>query len=101
MRFIKESLVLSLLLAGCSSPAVDHVVSTRDSGSDGPAIYARSCGKCHQFYPPSDYSQVEWDKWMLKMRRKSKLKPADFDRVLEFTQMLRNGEAEMPTKKKK
>lgn len=99
MQVAKTVLVSSLLLAGCSSPAVDRVVSARDSGTDGAKIYARSCGKCHEFYPPSDYTQAEWDKWMVKMRRKSKLKPADFDRVQEFAQMLRNGEAQAPKKK--
>lgn len=103
MELITKSLVFGLLLAAMSSPAADRVASGNSGGDDGKKVYVRSCAKCHEFYPPSDYSQPEWDKWMVKMRRKSKLKTADFDRVLEFTQMLRNGEAEMPktTKKKK
>jgi cytochrome c5 len=100
MQAIKTVLVSCLLLAGCSSPAADPaVISARDGGNEGAKIYTRNCGKCHEFYPPSSYTQAEWDKWMVKMRRKSKLKPADFDRVQEFTQMLRNGEAEAPKKR--
>lgn len=101
MQLMKKSLVLGLLLAAMSSPAADRFAPTPTGAAEGKKVYVRSCAKCHEFYPPSDYSQAEWDKWMAKMRRKSKLKSADFDRVLVFTQMLRNGEAEMPTTKKK
>src|SRR5690349_21045247 len=100
MQLIKKILMLSLLLAAVSSPATDRFAPRSGGESEGKKIYVRSCAKCHEFYPPSDYTQPEWDKWMAKMRRKSKLKPADFDRVEEFTKMLRNGEAEMPRKKK-
>ncbi len=102
MQIIKTVLVLSLLLVASCAPAADHFASTRSGGNetDGGKIYVRNCAKCHEFYPPANYSQADWDKWMVKMRRKSKLKSADFDRVLEFTQKLRDGQAEMPTKKK-
>ena len=96
-QVIQTVSVLSLLLAGCSSPAVSRVAPVHDDGSEGAKIYIRNCGKCHEFYTPSKYTQAEWDKWMVKMRRKSKLKPADFDQVQQFTQTLRHGEVE-PTK---
>lgn len=92
MTVIKTSLVLILLLVGCSSPAVHRVAPAVDDGSEGAKIYIRNCGKCHEFYEPSKYTQAEWDKWMTKMRRKSKLKPDDFDEVEQFTQRLRNGQ---------
>jgi cytochrome c5 len=91
MQIVKTVLILSVLLAGCSSPAARRVAPVKDDGSEGAKIYIRSCGKCHEFYSPSKYSQAEWDKWMVKMRKKSKLKPADFDRVQEFAQTLRDG----------
>jgi hypothetical protein len=99
MQVTMIALVFGLLLAGCSSPAANRVAPVRDDGSEGAKIYIRSCGKCHEFYDPSKYTQPQWDKWMVKMRRKSKLKPTDFDRVQEFAQMLRNGEAEASKKK--
>lgn len=88
--------MLGLVLAGCASPAVSRVAHVPDDGSAGAKIYIRSCGKCHEFYEPSKYTQAEWDKWMVKMRRKSKLKPVDFDEVLAFTQTLRSGKSEAP-----
>ena len=39
-------------------------------------LYALKCARCHKFYNPTDYSPKDWDMWMHKMSRKSKLKPA-------------------------
>jgi mono/diheme cytochrome c family protein len=94
MQVFKPVFVLCLLLAGCSSPAKSRVAPVQDDGTEGAKIYIRNCGKCHEFYSPSKYTQPEWDKWMAKMRRKSKLKSADFDEVLQFTEKLRNAEPE-------
>lgn len=91
MQLLKKSLVFGLLLAAAGSPAADRFSSHRGSEGEGKKIYERTCAKCHEFYPPAKYSQPEWDKWMTKMRRKSKLKSADFDKVLEYTQTLRDG----------
>ena len=41
------------------------------------ALYVAKCAKCHKFYHPADYSQADWDKWMRKMSRKAKLRPAE------------------------
>jgi hypothetical protein len=42
---------------------------------DANALYVAKCAKCHKFYDPAQYTQKEWDVWMRKMSRKSKLKP--------------------------
>ena len=38
-------------------------------------LYAAKCAKCHKFYDPAAYSDQDWEMWMRKMSRKSKLKP--------------------------
>ena len=91
MQLLKKSLSLSLLLAAASSPAADGSASRAGGAVEGKKIYERTCAKCHEFYPPANYSKAEWDKWMTKMRRKSKLKSADFDKMLEYTDTLRAG----------
>ena len=70
-------------LAGCHSP------SLREHGSNAPAngaalsafeiregarLYTLKCAKCHQFYDPADYSNQDWQSWMLKMSKKAHLK---------------------------
>jgi hypothetical protein len=54
-------------------------------------LYNLKCAKCHELYDPTGYSRPEWDKWMKKMGRKSKLKPEQYDLVAEYTETLRKG----------
>jgi mono/diheme cytochrome c family protein len=72
-RFLSLALV-GLFSAGCAEPAKET-----DSGSggipDGRALYLAKCAKCHKFYDPARYSESEWQKWMVKMSKKAKLKP--------------------------
>jgi mono/diheme cytochrome c family protein len=100
MQWMTKIFVLGLLLAAWTSPAKDRFVPDSGANGEGKSIYLRNCSKCHKFYPPSNYSQPEWDKWMVKMRRKSKLKSADFDKVLQYIQTLRDGHS-APTGKKR
>jgi hypothetical protein len=49
-------------------------------------LYVAKCAKCHRFYEPKAYSEPDWQTWMAKMTRKSKLKPdqaALLDRYLD------------------
>ena len=40
----------------------------------GRKLDVTKCAKCHKLYEPAGYSQAEWDLWMAKMTKKSKLK---------------------------
>jgi mono/diheme cytochrome c family protein len=89
MNLKKATFALCLLSFAFSAAATDRLSFRGES--DGGKIYVQKCAKCHELHPPSEYSQPEWDKWMSKMRRKSKLKPNDFQAVQEYTQALRDG----------
>jgi nitrate/TMAO reductase-like tetraheme cytochrome c subunit len=52
--------------------------------SDATSLYAAKCMRCHKFYEPTDYSQQEWDTWLHKMSRKSKLKPAQEELLTRY-----------------
>ena len=84
---------MAIGLAGCQSSAPDGrtasgsaPVLTADAASaaglsaqeiaDASHLYVAKCAKCHKFYHPAEYPQKEWDTWMRKMSRKSKLNPA-------------------------
>ena len=66
--------VLVWALVGCTGPAsatgapVDETAAARK-------LYVTKCAKCHKFYDPAKYSDEEWKVWMVKMSKKSKLKP--------------------------
>jgi mono/diheme cytochrome c family protein len=62
----------------------------REGGLDrGKALYLAKCAKCHELYKPSDYSDADWQKWMFKMKRKSKLNAADYQLVFDYSETLR------------
>ena len=44
-------------------------------------LYTTKCMRCHKSYDPAEYSQPQWDSWMMKMRKKARLSPAQ-DRLL-------------------
>jgi hypothetical protein len=47
-------------------------------------IYDTKCVKCHKSYDPKDYSAEEWRLWILKMGKKTKLKPAQVKLLIRF-----------------
>lgn len=56
-------------------------------------LYDIKCAKCHKFYDPSQYSQREWDLWMRRMSRKSKLKPTQERLLSQYLQTFRDNAA--------
>jgi hypothetical protein len=52
-------------------------------------LYNLKCAKCHKIYEPAGYSKADWDGWMKKMGKKSKLKPAQYDLLVQYTETLR------------
>ena len=63
---------ISLALALAGAGAAELSPAERKAAKD---LYDVKCAKCHKFYEPADYSPKDWDDWMRKMSRKSKLKP--------------------------
>ena len=53
-------------------------------------MYFAKCAKCHELYNPKVYSDAEWDSWIKKMGKKSKLKPAQLQLLVRYTDALRN-----------
>ena len=106
MPAILVAVAISVALAGCESSAprgriLDSVpqldaASASAAGlsaqqvSDATELYSVKCAKCHKFYDPIQYSQLDWDDWMRKMARKSKLKPAQEELLSRYLGAYRN-----------
>jgi hypothetical protein len=73
--------VAALALAIAGVRAADLAPQERQRAKD---LYEIKCAKCHKFYDPAQYSQKEWDVWMHKMSRKSKLKPAQEELLTRY-----------------
>ena len=56
-------------------------------------LYVAKCAKCHRFYEPSDYSLEEWDSWMDKMSRKSRLNVDQEEQLSRYLGAFRRAEA--------
>ena len=76
--------VLGLVLP----PAEAAELSPKET-ADARKIYVAKCAKCHELYDPKAYSDTQWDIWMQKMGKKSKLKPAQLQLVVRYTDTLR------------
>jgi len=55
-------------------------------------VYVAKCAKCHKFYEPKNYSEIDWQKWMESMSRKSRLKPAQTDLLNQYLDAYREGQ---------
>ena len=95
MRFLLRgwaALLLLLVMTGCASPTPSHSGGRAPSAAESAAMAARAgmapdeirqaaaiynlkCARCHKFYDPASYDDAEWNLWMKKMSRKSRLKP--------------------------
>ena len=79
-RFFRPqiSFLIALLLLAYLPLASAQELSAQETQS-ARKLYVAKCAKCHEFYDPHAYNQAEWDKWMQKMKKKSKLKPDQFE----------------------
>lgn len=53
-------------------------------------LYLTKCAKCHKLYEPKKYSDADWEKWMGKMTKKSKLNSAQTELLTRYLETLRN-----------
>jgi hypothetical protein len=81
--------VLGILLMAIISGAARAGELSPQQLQSAQKLYTVKCAKCHKFYDPNAYSQAEWDLWMVKMKKKSKLRDAQFDLLSRYTQTLR------------
>ena len=79
---------LLMIAASHLARAEDAPMSSKDLAS-AKKIYAAKCGRCHEFYPPRDYVDAEWNAWMAKMVRKSRLKKEQTELLTRYTDLLR------------
>src|SRR5947207_625841 len=87
--------ILSLLACWCC-PASPAELSPKEIAA-AKKLYTAKCARCHKFYDPSLYPEVEWTSWMTKMRKKARLKNDQYDLLLRYTESLRRGSGHKDT----
>lgn len=58
---------------GVAHPAAGAEELTAKDIAAARKLYVAKCAKCHRFYEPTNYSEIDWHAWMEKMEKKSKL----------------------------
>ena len=81
-------LTLTAVLAGKTVPAGGEELSSKEI-KDARKLYTAKCARCHKFYDPTDYNDQEWDAWLKKMGRKSRLKPPQYDLLSRYLASVR------------
>jgi cytochrome c5 len=92
---------LMITLAGCQSapagstaapppvpPGGAALISAEDAAA-GRALYVNKCARCHKFHDPAKYDDADWNRWMTKMSRKAKLKPAQAELLGRYLDVYR------------
>ena len=91
-RFL-VSLITILALAQSSASAAEPPAPTPllspEEQTQARKIYVAKCAKCHEFYEPSNYKSADWNTWMTKMGRKSKLSADQLALLRRYTETLR------------
>ena len=57
-------------------------------------VYVAKCAKCHKFYEPKNYTDADWEVWMGKMSRRSKLKADQEEALKRYLEDYRAGRIE-------
>ena len=114
MGFLLAALTAAAGLVGCQSaapggsksggaaPVLDAGVASAAGLSDlqvseANIIYTAKCARCHKFYDPAAYTEKEWNIWMKKMGKKSKLKPDQYDLLSRYLAAFRQQSTERKT----
>ncbi len=85
MRLFLLSCAAAFVWTSCQS----EVASSSARPQSAQKLYVVKCAKCHELYDPKKYSEADWDLWMTKMKKNSKLKPEQFELMQDYTQSLR------------
>jgi hypothetical protein len=90
--------MFGLLAVLIATPAVRASDLTAQELKEGRKLYIAKCARCHKFYDPAKYSDTDWNKWMEKMSKKSKLKPDQKELLSRYLNTFRTGNTNAPGK---
>jgi len=80
------ALVVFLVLASSAARGADLSAAEVKAAK---RLYNAKCAKCHKFYDPDNYPPKEWETWMQKMGKKSKLKPEQYQLLARYLETFR------------
>ena len=88
MKWSLITLAAAALLR-CAFPANAEELSPARA-AQARTLYLAKCAKCHDLYDPRAYNEVDWQRWMIKMKKKSKLKNDQFELLTNYLSNVRS-----------
>lgn len=88
MRWFPVTAYVALVAVGTAGAAELSALELKDARK----LYNAKCAKCHKFYDPAKYNEVEWQEWMRKMNQKAKLKAAQADLLKRYLDTFRQSQ---------
>jgi hypothetical protein len=83
------NLFIVLFLAALAMPVAGAAELSAQETQAARKLSNTKCLKCHRFYDPAASDETEWDGWMRKMGRKSRLKPDQYELLSRYLATLR------------
>lgn len=83
MRRLTLVALVSAIVVELGRSAVAEGLTAKEA-STARKLYEVKCAKCHKFYEPTEYGQAEWNRWMEKMAKKSRLNGDQTRLLTEF-----------------
>jgi hypothetical protein len=87
------SILLGAVLSAAASRAGADQLTVKEAASVR-KLYVAKCAKCHKFYEPKNYTDADWEVWMGKMSRRSKLKADQEEALRRYLEDYRMGKIE-------
>ena len=85
MRWILFTVAAGLVAFGAAGAEVMSAAEIKEARK----LHIAKCAKCHKLYDPAKYDDAEWSKWMTKMSKKAKLKPAQAELLARYLNTVR------------
>lgn len=83
------ALVLTVTLLAISTGAAELPGLSPRELKEAKKLYLGKCAKCHELHPPAAYTSIQWNDWLVKMSRTSRLNPAQEKMLKRYTELLR------------
>jgi len=96
LRYISTIALIVVFLITIFSCSQGYIVNTnaKTDYPEGRNLFMSKCGGCHQLFDPNSYSEVNWQKIMMEMQKKSKIndqqKNEIYNWILETKQIEEN-----------
>ena len=91
--FLTLAPLAALLLLGCGNAAQDSGSSQAASAvqasstKTGAQLWAENCNRCHNYRPPTSFSDTQWEAVVMHMRLRADLTGEERRKITEFMKL--------------